>query len=336
MGLKGKIVEDYLKEWANLPNLTLAKKIYNENKEVFKDVDSVRGVIRYQKGNKGWQNRGEIKDNKYFETPGHSAIQYGVPNPYGLPESEEQDWEPFVIPPGNGNIMILPDIHFPYHNIQALTAALDYASSEKLTAIVLSGDTMDCYALSRYEKDPRKRGFAYELEITRGFLQMLQDKFQCPIYYKIGNHEERYEAFLKIKAPELLGVSDFRLETLLQMRSFGCQMIESKQVIKAGKLRILHGHEFGRSVFSPVNPARGYYMRAKRSMIAGHNHQTSEHSENNLDGDVVTTWSMGCLCELHPHYMPINKWNHGAAHVTVQPDGSFEVHNFRIIGGKIY
>lgn len=331
-----EIIIEYLEKWQDMPNMTLARKIYNENTVCFKNIDNVRSKIRYLKGARGERNRKVMATTKYVKELAEDANAHGIGNPYGLAPSEEQEWEPFVIPSGNNSIMILPDIHFPYHNIKALTAALDYAKNAKVNAIILSGDTMDCYALSRYEKDPRKRGFADELEMTRNFLGMLQDKFQCPIYYKIGNHEDRYEAFLKIKAPELLGISDFKMETLLKMGQYGCQIISSTQIIKAGKLRILHGHEFGRSVFSPVNPARGYYMRAKRSMIAGHNHQTSEHSENNLDGDVVTTWSMGCLSELHPAYMPINKWNHGAAHITVNKDQSFEVHNFRIIDGRIY
>ena len=130
----------------------------------------------------------------------------------------------------------------------------------------------------------------------------------------LGNHEERYEAYLRTKAPELIGTADFTMDQLLRFGELGCELIQDKRVIKAGKLSIMHGHEFGRSVFSPVNPARGYYMRAKGiSHLWPQPSDKSEHSESNLDGKVVTTWSTGCLCELHPGYMPVNKWNHGFA-----------------------
>jgi hypothetical protein len=46
-------------------------------------------------------------------------------------------------------------------------------------------------------------------------------------------------------------------------------------------------------------------------------------------------WSTGCLCDLTPRYAVINRWNHGAAIVTVHADGEFDVHNFRIAGGKV-
>ena len=130
-------------------------------------------------------------------------------------------------------------------------------------------------------------------------------------------------------------IEEFELSNLLRFGELGIHLVEDKQVCHAGKLNILHGHEFGRSTFSPVNPARGYYTRAKESMIAGHNHQTSEHTESSLNGEIVTVWSTGCLSELHPDYMPINKWNRGFAHVKINKDGTYNVKNIRIIKGKI-
>ena len=108
-------------------------------------------------------------------------------------------------------------------------------------------------------------------------------------------------------------------------------------MIKIGKLTVLHGHESAESVFSPVNAARGMFIRAKTSVIFGHNHQISHHSESNLHGEQVGVWSMGCLCELTPEYRPYGytKWNHGFAFVVVEKDNSFQVSNFKIVNGKI-
>jgi hypothetical protein len=121
----------------------------------------------------------------------------------------------------------------------------------------------------------------------------------------------------------------------LRFNEIGIQEIKSKQVVKAGKLSLLHGHEFGHSVFSPVNPARGLYMRAKESSIIGHHHQTSEHSEKSLNGKVVTTWSVGALCGMKPDYMPYNKWNLGFAEIEFDKNRDFEVYNKRIINNKV-
>jgi len=333
--IKGEIVTEYLEhpEWGELPSLTLARLIYKDNKEVFKDVEEVRGSVRYYRGQKGTRQRQRAT---HKTEKAELAKALGVPNPFGLPDTDEDEWDAYILPKAATRILLLSDIHVPYHNIQAITKAIEYGKEKNVNAIVFNGDTLDCYALSRYEKDPRKRKFAEELESCRQLLQVFRDEFPgVPFYFKLGNHEERYEAYLRTKAPELLGTSQFTLDVLLKMGELGCDFIQDKRIIKAGKLNILHGHEFGRSVFSPVNPARGYYMRAKASVICGHNHQTSEHSENNLEGKVVTTWSTGCLCEMHPQYMPINKWNYGFAYIQVFEDGGFEVDNLKIIKGKI-
>jgi len=340
MGLtvKGQIVLEYLNDEVtkNLPSKSLAELIYKKNKKVYKDVENVRDLIRYYRGQKGNRLRKQREGSDLLTEKAHHAKALGINNPFGLPDTDEEEWPPYELPKGCTRILLLSDIHVPYHNIEALTIAINYGKEKNVNAVVLNGDTLDCYALSRYEKDPRKRKFSEELESCRQLLEIIQRELQCPIYFKLGNHEERYEAYLRTKAPELLGTSEFTLDTLLKFGQYGCELIQDKRIIKAGRLNILHGHEFGRSVFSPVNPARGYYMRAKASVICGHNHQTSEHTENNLEGKIVTTWSTGCLCEMHPQYMPINKWNHGFAYVAVDPsDGGYEVDNFRIIEGRL-
>lgn len=333
--VSGEVAIEYIGKFPKTPIKTLARKMYNDNPELFKDVEQARERIRYYKGKRGKRHRQELADKSMVTKRGEEATNLGIPNPYGLPESDAEEWPPFIIPKGNNRILLLSDIHIPYHDPKAVEMAVEYGKQNDINTVVLNGDIMDCYALSRYEKDPRKRRFSEELEMTREFLGWITNELPAKYYYKIGNHEERYEAFLRIKAPELLDITEFRLDVLLQFGKFGIELITDKRIIKAGELNIMHGHEFGRSVFSPVNPARGYYMRAKTNIIAGHNHQTSHHMEKNLNEKVIGAWSTGCLCELHPMYMPVNKWNLGFAVLNINKDGTFEVDNLSIINGKI-
>jgi hypothetical protein len=48
------------------------------------------------------------------------------------------------------------------------------------------------------------------------------------------------------------------------------------------------------------------------------------------EGTVISTWSGGCLSDLHPHYNPINKYNHGFGIIRMGANG-FEVENIKII-----
>ena len=108
-----------------------------------------------------------------------------------------------------------------------------------------------------------------------------------------------------------------------------------KRIIQAGKLNILHGHEFpGGS--GGVNPARSMFLKACDSILVGHFHKTSSHTETTLQGDVITTHSIGHLGEASPLYMPYNKWNHGFATLDLNVDGTYHLQNLRIVKGQIY
>lgn len=322
------IAREYRKKYGMaMPTLTLARIMYNENKELFTSIEAARTTLRYIEGKVGKRDRKYVeKDKEFFVTDERPK------NPYKLPESEESKYEPYILKASK--LAVLSDIHVPYHSIEAVTCCLDLILKEKPDTILLNGDTVDFYGLSRFMKDPRKRSLAHELKALNELLDVLGG-FGAKIVYKLGNHDERYQHYLMHKAPELLGIPEFELEHLLKAKDRGMVIVGDKRVIKANKLNIIHGHEYP-SVFSPVNIARGLYMKGKVSALQGHNHQSSTHTETDMNGDIVTTWSAGCLCELNPAYMPLNKWNHGFAMVDLNNNGKdFHVRNYRIYKGKI-
>lgn len=317
---KVNLCKEYRKKYGeDTPTLKLARIIYKENKLLFTNLESVRSSLRSLEGKSGAKVIGIEK------TPDRPR------NPYNLPESDETIYEPYQLEAKR--LLILSDIHIPYHSIDALTCAIDYAKKEKPDAILLNGDTLDFFGLSRFSKDPKKRSFAHELEAFRNFIDVLKSTFDAKLYFKIGNHEERYEHYLWMKAGELDGVEEFDLGNIIKARAEGIEIIKDKRVMKAGGLNIIHGHEYF-GITSPVNIARGLYMKGKVSALQGHNHQSSEHTETDMNGNITTTWSVGCLSELHPMYMPLNKWNHGFAIVDID-EQDFQVRNKRIHNGKI-
>jgi predicted phosphodiesterase len=304
----------------DMPTLKLARIIYNENKLLFSNVERVRDTLRSIEGKKGKSNRKIVKQ-----------VENRPLNPYNLPSSDETIYEPFKI--NAKRLLVLSDIHIPYHSITSLTIAFDWAKKQKPDAILLNGDTLDFFGLSRYAKDPKKRSFSSELESFKDFMNILKKTFDAKIYFKIGNHEERYEHYLWMKAGELSGIDDFELSNIIKARAEGIEIIADKRIMKAGELNIIHGHEYP-GAFSPVNIARGLFTKGKVSAMQGHNHQTSEHSEADMNGKLTTTWSLGCLSELHPLYLPLNRWNHGFAFVEIDGD-DFQVQNKRIYKGKV-
>lgn len=320
---KTDICREWRTKYPEYPTLKLARIIYNKDGKAFSNVEDVRTSLRRIEGK-------AVSGTKVTHpTPNRPY------NPYKLPKSDETSYVPFKL--HAKKLLLLSDIHIPYHSIEALTSVFNYAKKEKPDAVLLNGDTLDFHGLSRFAKDPRKRHFAEELESFKELINVIKKTFTgARIYLKIGNHEERYLHYLWMKAGELVGVNEFEMENIIKARANGITIISDKRIIKANGLNIIHGHEFSSGFFSPVNIARGLYLRGKTSAIQGHNHQTSEHTEPDMNGKLTTTWSTGCLCELHPEYLPLNKWNHGFAMVYLDDNGKdFEVKNIRIINGKV-
>ena len=329
MQSKTELCRDYVKRFPKYPRLKLARIIYNENKLKFKDVESVRSNLRYIAGKRGAADIKSLLDKSMIETDNRPF------NPYSLPQSDETKFEPFIFS-GHKRIAILSDIHVPYHSISSLTAAIEFCKKEKPDGLLLNGDTMDCHHLSRFIKDPKSRDFKLELDTFKALINVFEKQLKCKIYFKIGNHELRYQLFLQQKANELIGVEEFDFENIIKARARGITIIGDKQVMKMNELNGIHGHEYIGGISAPVNVARGLYLRGKVSAFQGHNHSTSEHSETDMNGKIVTTWSLGCLSELHPNYMPLNRWNNGMGIVDLDANGrDYFFRNKRIYKGKV-
>ena len=253
---------------------------------------------------------------------------------YTLPESYQDEWLPFHIAKKYRNILILSDIHIPYHDTEALTIAIDWAKKHEVDCVILNGDIVDFYGISKWSKDPTRPTVKTELDMLYQFLQWLHQELPVKIYYKDGNHEERITHYLRAKCAELYNVIEYRKEKLYDYASLDIEMIGNQRIIKAGKLPILHGHELQLKSVA-VNPARSTFLKTYDSCLVGHLHKASEHTESDLTGKIITTWSVGCLCEMHPEYARINKWSHGFARVKLDDAGNFKVTNLRIYEGEV-
>lgn len=331
MSIKGDIVTEYLAEFPTYPSLTLAKKIYKDNPSVFSTLSNARSVIRYHRGQYGRASRKKATNKTFFTSPGST-------NPFDdLPEGMTyyDEWEPYHIK--GERVLVLADIHAPYYNKTALKAAVNYGKREEIDTVLFLGDLVDYWAVSKWEKDPRKRNIQGEIDSARSILNVIRLTFpNAALIFKTGNHDERMEPYLNVKAPELLGFKALGLEAQFGADEFGMEIVEDKRLIKIGKLNMIHGHEFQRGAFGGgVNPARWLYLKGRENAICAHFHRTSEHAEKSLTDDVTVCWSVGCLCDLRPKFAPFNAWNLGFAFVRRDKD-EFYVNNLKIINGEIY
>ncbi len=313
-----------------VPTMKLARIMHQENKLTFKDVESARLVLRSIEGKLGKPTTKRIKIT-------HQAPERSK-NPYNLPESYKEDRPPFKLPKACNNILLISDLHIPYHDIDAITIALDYGKKQKVNTIFINGDLIDNAKVSKFEADLSKRSVKEEFDATKQFLVSLRKAFpKAEIYWLKGNHCVRWEKFLQQKVHEIWDDPYFHLEERLRLHEQRIKILDDTVLVKAGKLSITHGHHVFKGVFVPVSPARGAFLRANQSVIVGHLHRASHHPEIDLDGKTISCWSTGCLCELRPNYSPlVSNSQHGFAHIMVEPNGDYTVKNYQIINGKLH
>jgi predicted phosphodiesterase len=329
---KAKIAREFRSKYPEMPTRQLARIMYKKNIELFKDEEDARSRLRYIEGKMGSNQKKHVINTEFYKPQNRETPKYD------LPESYCEDRKPFKLPIGCNNILFISDLHIPYHNTKAITIALDYGVQHKINTVFINGDLIDFAKISRFETDPRKRSVKAEFDATKLFLKTLRKVFpKASIYWLKGNHCVRLEKYLQAKAPEIFDDPYFHLEERLRLNEEKVTLINDNILVKIGKLSVTHGHLIMRGFFSPVNSARGVYMKAKQSTIIGHVHKVSTHSETNMDGDVVTTYSTGSLCELSPDYSPlVSNYQHGFAHIMVENNGDYQVKNYQIIKGKIF
>jgi hypothetical protein len=122
------------------------------------------------------------------------------------------------------------------------------------------------------------------------------------------------------------------LSTLFWTRNYGVEMIPKNYLIQAGELLIGHGHEVEGG---GMNVAQNKFRRSLTNFIFGHSHVSQNYGANTLKDKQIGSWSVGSLCQRHPDWKPFNQWSNGFAIIEINSDGSFNVHNKKIVNNNV-
>ncbi len=309
------LIAKYKIEFPYLDDAHLSKIIV-KRENLNHTVDSFRTIIPYARKEK---TDTSLDDNEFN---------------IDIPESNYENRKPFIIPAGIDRLLYISDLHIPYHDIQAVKLAIKYGYEKGMRGIFLGGDIIDFYGISRYQRLPHLRHVKSDIEATRQFLYNLRTKFpELEIYYKIGNHENRWTNYLMNQAPEIFDMDSVQFDDLLHLTKFRIKLIDSLTVSEFGRLNILHGHEI---MGGGVHVARNFRLKASDNILFGNFHRTKEDITKTIKNKVMGSWAVGCLCGLSPDYMSINDWNLGFAFITREKGGNFTVENKKIINGFVH
>jgi predicted phosphodiesterase len=317
----GDVTRELCERFPHASTMSLARKLIEspETRLLFPSVEHARDKVRWWRGLR----------------PGRAGKRAPAPIPAVIPEPDAPDFKIVTLPTGL-KWLFISDLHIPYHDRRAVELAVQHGKRNGCNGVLIVGDLLDCYQLSTHEKDPRKSHTKVELEKAKQLLEYLAEQIRPEeMLVKLGNHEDRLHRYLCQRASELLDLQQFSWADFLELERFGAQLVESNWLIENKALTILHGHEFGKGgIAAPVNPSRGAFLRTNECVIMGHGHRTSQHVETTLRGRVISCWSMGCLCDLHPRYAPVNKWNLGFGILDARND-EWEFRTPRIIDYRV-
>lgn len=329
-----EIIDNACKKYRELPSRTLARLLFNnpKHKGLWTSVECIRLAVMRRRG-RSEKGRGQ-KDGCVSTAP---TVQWN-PEKF-IPPSDEQKWIPYDFTVDRDcRGLVFGDLHFPYHSVSALKCLLERGRKINPAFIIINGDGLDFYKLSRFHKDPRKRDVVGEIKKANEFLDVLDEMFpKAKKVWKNGNHDERLQHYINAHGAELFDIINEKisLDKLLELEERGWDYVDDQRLIYANELTILHGHEYPTPVIGPVNAARGLFVRAIGCALVNHHHQISEHTSSTIRGKPITTKSIGCLCELNPAYARLNKWSQGFAELELGRRSGFAIHNKRIHNGRL-
>jgi len=197
-------------------------------------------------------------------------------------------------------VLFISDIHAPYHDEKALKILYKFMDWYKPQTIFIIGDLLDCYAVSRFTKDPKGAlNFKEEVDSAISILKAIKKHSNnSQIYYIRGNHEARIKKFLWSNAKELSGLQELEVPSILHFKELGIKYVEKGMMMYKGVM-VKHG--------SVVRKYAGYTAKAEFekngcSGVSGHTHRAAVYMQTNASGDYK--WmEIGCLCKLDQEYM---------------------------------
>jgi predicted phosphodiesterase len=187
------------------------------------------------------------------------------------------------------SILIVPDVHRPYHDKRAWELLMKVGKDLKPDTLVVMGDFADCASISKYSKDPsRLIRLPEEIADVKAGLRDLQSLKAKRKVFCLGNHEQRVETYLRDTAPELFGI--VTIDSLFELQANKWEVVPYKHDIRIGKL--FFTHDVGSTGRNSTQKAIDAY---NSSVVIGHSHRLNYLVEGNAKGEKKVAAQFGWL-----------------------------------------
>ena len=171
-------------------------------------------------------------------------------------------------------VMVMPDLHAPDHDPDALNAFIRALIALQPDELVIIGDFIDCKAPARWSKATAAEyanTLPGELEAGQAVLERIRGVYEGVINFIPGNHEARILSYTKPFAPAIAGlVPD--LPELLGFGRFGVSLVTQPYEVARG-VSAIHGKALSSVLGAAGQSAFKERSRHGTSIVQGHSHR---------------------------------------------------------------
>lgn len=233
------------------------------------------------------------------------------------------------------NAMVIGDMHFGMEDWNTLNIFLEVVCQLQPKKIILNGDTLDMFAISKYPKDARHhQNLESEKNQYHYFLKQLHDivvDWDCEIFETNANHsgnsqEGRLWRYLSQRIPEFACMPEVQKALSYENIFFPdpswnrVKLVD--EVILPTNFIVRHGTVVRKN---GGMSARGEFEKHYVSTLTNHTHRLGSTMQRqpamgNRPEEVYTNYENGCACDLNPDYAVGANWQNGFSIVNYSED----------------
>ena len=206
---------------------------------------------------------------------------------------------------------IISDMHVPFHDPKAVGVMMKMLKYYKPQNVVMNGDMLDCFTLSRFSKEPQEpEAFKRQLVELCGYITQIQRTSNVIMIE--GNHEARLSRYINDNAPDLAG--------LLSMESLLARYLKKKisyvrttpgqsMTTWGDNNNLLIGH-FAKAAKNCCYTVKMLVEEYQTNIVQAHTHRLGQYAIRGY-GHTLRGFENGCLCDLNPEYTLCPNWQQG-------------------------
>lgn len=224
--------------------------------------------------------------------------------------------------------VVYGDSHFPFQDDSALNLVKYVIKDTKPDFVLHTGDLVDCWQISRFDKDPSRRDTLQD-NIDEAAAHLGEIAALAPQAKRVlleGNHEARLTAaiwrldgaqreFAKLRVFQ----DTLTWPRLLDLEKIGFQWVGVREQSRTPILPKIITKHGDRVCKWSGGSAKAEWEKYGHSGLSGHTHRLGQFFHQDHNG--TATWTeMGCTCQLQAPYGTDFDWQQGFGVLRWSPD----------------